>query len=745
MRTLLSVCLPLLLFSLPACVGRVQPPISEEESAAPVPSPVTVAATDTVEATSSPSPVPTLRPVYVRIQNLAEGSYLYDGGGQAMLGNVPLSDFTSHWVLEDYQGSKRIWNRASGNYLSIEHLKDFVEVIPIEAVWMSPRWRLETDATTGTVVLRNVWHTWQILYAEDGRVRYGDVSTKQDAARWILEPVEGGLLPTATATQVVIAPTAVRPAGSRGADVPWTEYEAEDGGTNGEVLGPDRTFGTIAAESSGRRAVRLDRVGEYVQFRAREAANSIVVRFVIPDSEDGQGLEATISLYVDGVFRQKLRLTSRYAWSYGGEEYTYNVPKAGGAHHFYDEARALVGEIPAGARVKLQVDADDHADYYVIDLIDLEYVPPPLSKPAGYLSIVEDCGATPDDGQDDSAAIQTCIDRARIEHTGVWIPVGVFESSSRPFEVAEVTVQGAGMWYSVIHGPFATFNCVGDRCRYRDFAILGETVARDDKTPDNGFNGGAGTGSLLENIWVEHTKVGYWVGGPTNGLVIRNSRFRNLFADGVNFCSGTSHSIVENSHFRNTGDDALASWSPKGSDVNTGNVFRFNTVQVPWRANCFAIYGGKDNRIEDNLCYDVVTYPGILIAQQFNSNPFEGETVVQRNSLIRAGGPMFKLQHGALKIWANQGEISGLVIRDILIDSPTFSGLELEGSYPVRATIERVEVRQAGTWGIFLHSNLVGEVSFTSVRVLGAAQGGLLDYTAKAHFHLIRGDGNGGW
>lgn len=109
-----------------------------------------------------------------------------------------------------------------------------------------------------------------------------------------------------------------------------------------------------------------------------------------------------------------------------------------------------------------------------------------------------------------------------------------------------------------------------------------------------------------------HTKVGFWVSGGA-GLVISGSRFRNLYADGINFCNGTSYSVVENSHFRNTGDDAMASWSHKGSGVNTGNVFRFNTVQVPWRANCIAIYGGKDHKIENNLCFDVVTYPGILI------------------------------------------------------------------------------------------------------------------------------------
>jgi hypothetical protein len=682
----------------------------------------------------------------VRIKNAASGNYLYEADSQANLAQLPASDTASQWIIEDYQGSKRIRNCASGNYLSIEHLKAYVEVIPIEAVWMSPRWTFETDAASGAVVLRNVWHTWQILYTADGQVKYDGTSTPGDASRWIFESTDGSALLSNTETPVVALPTASRPAGSRGAAVPWIEYEAEKGQTNGEILAPDRTFGTIAAESSGRSAVKLNTTGEYVQFQAEEAANSVVVRFVIPDSEDGTGQEATLSLYVNHIFRQKIHLTSKYAWSYGGEQYTFNAPAAGAAHHFYDEARALVGDIPAGANVKLQIDADDKAEYYVVDLVDLEQVAPPKTMPAGYLSIV-DFGATPNDGSDDGDAIQAAIDLARAWKTGVWIPEGTFESSSRPFEVSDVTIQGAGMWYSTIHGLYARFNCVGNNCRYYDFAILGETVLRDNQSPENGFNGGAGTGSRLEDIWVEHTKVGYWVGsGTTNGLVIINSRFRNLYADGVNFCNGTSNSVVENSHFRNTGDDALASWSPKGSGVNTNNVFRFNTVQVPWRANCFAIYGGTDNRIEDNLCYDVVTYPGILVAQQFNSNPFGGTTIIQRNSLIRAGGPMFNNQHGALKIWADQGEISGLVIRDMLIDSPTFTGIELEGSYPITsATIEHVDVQHPGTWGIFLHSNLTGEVTFSSVTVSDPGEEGLLDYAPKLKFKLIKGIGNSGW
>jgi hypothetical protein len=709
------------------------------------------AVTGTATATIIPATVtlqatPAFKAVWVRIKHAASGNYIYEENSKAVIGELNKADDYAVWGIEDYQGSKRIRNKVSGNYLSIEHLKSYVEVIPVEPVWMSCRWDFQSNPADGSVAIVNVWHSWQVLFTKDNVVGYDSVATTDPSALWIFEPLEGGSLSTPTPETQVSIPTPAEATGSRGATVPWIEYEAEAGKTNGEILAPDRTFGTIASESSGRSAVKLYKTGNYVQFKTKEAANSIVVRYVIPDSEDGKGLDATLSLYVNGVFRQKLNLTSRYSWSYGGEEMTINAPKAGGAHHFYDEARALVGDIPLGATVKLQKDTDDTADYYVVDLVDLELVAPPKTMPAGFLSIT-DFGAIPNDGKEDGDAIRACIQAAQKMKTGVWIPEGTYESGVAPFDVSEVTIQGAGMWYSTLHGFFARFNCTSNNCRFADFAILGETITRDDKSPENGFNGGAGTGSRLENIWVEHTKVGYWVGpGTTNGLVILNSRFRNLFADGVNFCNGTSNSVIENSHFRNMGDDAMASWSPKGSAVNTNNVFRFNTVQLPWRANCIAIYGGADNKVQDNLCSDVVTYPGILIAQQFNSNPFSGTTLVERNTLVRAGGPMFHNQHGALKVWADEGDIKGLLVKDLLIEDATFSGIEIEGSHAIQdASFENIKVTGSGTDGILLHSDLSGEVSFSQIVVQNSGEKNLLNYSPKLNFIIHLGEGNQGW
>lgn len=540
--------------------------------------------------------------------------------------------------------------------------------------------------------------------------------------------------------------------GSRGAATPWDEYEAEAGSTNGTILEPSRTFGEIAAESSGRRSVKLSATGQYVQINATRPANSIVLRYVIPDAPKGGGITATLSLYVNDVFRQKLDLSSKYAWSYGGETQTANDPHLGGAHHFFDEMRALVGDIPADATIKLQQDSGDTAAYYVIDLIDLEQVAPPKTMPANLISITDaNCGAIADDGVDDGRAIQKCVEIAKMRGQGIWIPAGRFESTtpladSQGIPIINVTVRGAGMWYSTIHGPFARFHCLGNNCRFYDFAILGEATLRDDKNPENGFNGGAGTESRVENVWVEHTKVGWWVGAGTqnvtDGLVITGSRFRNLFADGVNFCNGTSNSVVENSHFRNTGDDALASWAPAfDGGVNTNNVFRFNTVQLPWRANCFAIYGGKNNRIEDSLCSDTIAYPGILIAQDFDSHPFSGSTTVQRSSLIRAGGPMWGKSHGALKIQAMNGPIVGLVVQDVLIESPTFSGIELQGPFAIgTASFERIQIDGAGTSAIAF-SNATGAATFDHV---GVANSGSAT-SPSSSFTITRGPGNSGW
>jgi hypothetical protein len=547
---------------------------------------------------------------------------------------------------------------------------------------------------------------------------------------------------------------------SRGATQPYREYEAEDAITDGVLIGPSRVFGDMAGEASARRAVRLDRLGQSVQFRVAQPANSIVVRFAIPDAPAGGGTTATLGLYVDGVRKVSVPLTSRYSWTYGDADAqgaASDVPSNGTAHHFYDEVHTLLDQIEAGATVALRRDDQDTAAFYVIDLVDLEQVPPPLQRPANALAIT-DFGATADDASDDGPAIRSAIAAARTQHKGLWVPPGTFRSSSVPFEVSNLTIRGAGMWHSVIQGPWAQFKVSGSDNRFHDFAVFGETIFRDDQSNDVGFDGPAGTGSRLENVWIEHEKVGWWVGkgafaGPvtaplTDGLVIHGARIRNTFADGIKLVNGTRNSVVEQSSFRNTGDDAIGTWSFAGDGPLPceNDSFRFNTVQTVWRASCLAAYGGKDIHFEDNVCADTSNYPGLLIATSAGSLPFGGTLTAERNTLVRAGGPHYGQEIGALRIFADQLPISGVQVLTMLIEEPTFSGIQFAGAQPSTAIVLRaIEVKNPGTVGISITSEAQGAAQADNVTVEGVPPSQGLRNDATAAFSLQRGTGNTGW
>ncbi len=123
--------------------------------------------------------------------------------------------------------------------------------------------------------------------------------------------------------------------------------------------------------------------GQYVEFPAQAAANSIVVRYCLPDTTNGLGMDSTISLYTNGAFAQELPVTSKYSWLYGAYPWA-NDPSAGAPRNFYDEVRLKGLSINPGDLVRLQKGSNDTAFYYVIDLVDLENVAPPRSAPGEF-------------------------------------------------------------------------------------------------------------------------------------------------------------------------------------------------------------------------------------------------------------------------------------------------------------------------------------------------------------------------
>ncbi|GAA3290159.1 hypothetical protein GCM10020295_03820 [Streptomyces cinereospinus] len=244
-------------------------------------------------------------------------------------------------------------------------------------------------------------------------------------------------------------------------------------------------------------------------------------------------------------------------------------------------------------------------------------------------------------------------------------------------------------------------------------------------------------------MWIEHANVGAWVGrdyadipelwGPGDRVEFSGVRIRNTYADGVNFANGTRDSTVFNSSFRNTGDDALAVWASKyvkdtSVDAGHDNHFRNNTIQLPWRANGVAIYGGHGNTVENNLISDTMNYPGIMLATDHDPLPFSGQTLIAGNGLYRTGGAFWSedQEFGAITLFAQGPDIPGVTIRDTDIHDSTFDGIQFKtggGAMPdVRISNVRIDQSVNGC-GVLAMGGARGSATLTGVTITGSAEG----------------------
>jgi len=532
----------------------------------------------------------------------------------------------------------------------------------------------------------------------------------------------------------------------RGADIPWTTYEAEDMKTSGEKLGPKYGPYLVETESSGQKCVQLAAPGQYVEFTAKAAANALVVRYSLPDAPGGGGIDSTLSLYLNGKLVQKLPVTSRYSWLYGKYPFT-NDPKAGRPRNFYDEVRLKDLNLGPGDVVRLQRDDKDAATYCIIDLVDLENISPPLTAPPNSLSITDSrFGADNTGKSDDTAALRKCISAAKIEGKTVWLPAGTFKIAGDIDVPSAVTIQGAGMWHTTLVGDENQYTNANRRIRFKgkgsnihisDFAIIGKLNYRSDSEPNDSFGESFGTNSTVAQVWVEHTKTGIWVNNSSN-LVVEGCRFRDTIADGVNFCVGMRSSTIRNCTTRGTGDDCFALWPATHvpQEYAPGfNVISHCTGQLPFLANGAAIYGGESNRIEDCRFTDISPGCAILISTTFPTsdanknidNNFSGTTVVQNCDLIRSGGYDHDWAwRAALQICLDRRSISGVDIHDLNIRDSISDGLSVvapgskhgEGTL-TNATITNVDIAKYGIGetlrhGLWIRKDAQGSVTVTN-------------------------------
>jgi hypothetical protein len=538
-----------------------------------------------------------------------------------------------------------------------------------------------------------------------------------------------------------------------GAATPFVTLEAEAGTLGGGAIirsitpgTPVPTVATLELEASGHSLVELQNNGDSVSWvnNTGVTANAIVIRASIPDAPTGGGITATINLYVDGVFRQVITLSSKQSWVYRGSLTNPDDPNAGGMpYHFYNEDRASITGAPiaAGSTIKLQKDAANTASVYDIDCIDLENVPVTLTQPVNSLSIVA-YGADPNFTTDSTIAIQNCVNDARAQGKSVWIPPGKYMTNSLAsggLNFTGVTVNGAGMWYSMIYRqvplpppitPWRSNITVGSGTTLRDISIDSNAIYRGvggAGGDDSGISANGAGGWLIERVWVQHCDAN-WLSG-SNG-VIRDSRVADSWADGINLNNGNTPNpdkvglnlTVQNCFVRGAGDDGIATYSDAGANADNsqmdGTKILNNTSVAAWWANGIRIAGGKNVQVTNNLVNGVAANNAMEIGVFGDTGqPLESATV-DGNTLIGGGGWNGTDRHGvhvgslgSASFFPNAytvATISNNIIRDSLR-----AGLKIGTTYE-NVTVSNNTIDHPANQGIWIASGVTGTGSFST-------------------------------
>ncbi|MFD5858648.1 discoidin domain-containing protein [Streptomyces chartreusis] len=525
-----------------------------------------------------------------------------------------------------------------------------------------------------------------------------------------------------------------------GASLPFTSVEAEAATTTGTRIGPDHTQGTLPSEASGRQAVRLNS-GQRVEFTAPRAANALNVAYSVPDGQGG-----SLNVYVNGTRLAKtIAVTSKYSYVDTGW-----IPGSK-THHFYDNARLLLGQnVQAGDKVALEATNAQ----VTVDVADFEQVAGAASQPAGSVSVTSK-GADPSGRGDSTQAFRDAI--ASAQGGVVWIPPGEYRLTSSLGGVQNVTLQGAGSWHSLVRtSRFIDQSSSSGGVHIKDFAVIGEVTERVDSNPDNFVNGSLGPNSSVSGMWLQHLKVGLWLMGNNDNLVVENNRFLDMTADGLNLNGNARGVKVRGNFLRNQGDDALAMWSLNAPDISSS--FENNTITQPNLANGIAIYGGTDITVRNNLISDTNALgSGIAISNQKFLDPFHplsGTITVDGNTLVRTGAmnPNWNHPMGALRVDSYDSAIEAQVkITNTTITDSPYSAFEFvsgggRGLAAKNVTVDGATVRNTGT--VVVQAETQGAATFRNVTATGVGAAGIYNcpYPAgSGPFTLTDGGGNSGW
>ncbi len=480
-----------------------------------------------------------------------------------------------------------------------------------------------------------------------------------------------------------------------GATTPFINVEAEDGTLGGGAsivavtTAPTTQYSSPQLEASGHAYVQLTATGQSVTWTNTTGQNftALNLRSCIPDAPAGGGISNSISLYVNGAFRQALSVNSLQNYCYEGTNYngqTDKNPADGHPRGFWNDTHTFItgAAVAPGDTITLQKDATNSATFYYIDVIDLEN-PAPLSQPTNSLSIISYGAVSNNIAVDNTTNINNCFLAAQSQGKSVWIPPGIFYFSAihGGLHASGITIQGAGPWYSTLYRVTPNNNSQGvaniittTSSTLRDVSLDCNASSRAGNN-NNGAVNFSGNYWLVDNVWIQHVTSAFWCSGV--GGTAQNCRVLSVWSDGGNFnnvegSAGIGMNLTYSNNFvRGTGDDAMAinsvNYNVNGSTttyytIMSNITYVNNTAVGAWGGKGIGIYGGINDVVTNNLLRDTARYIGLGVGKfGVNGSDLLSATVTG-NTVLRCGGNGYSQQQQAMMIGnGGDGQSVGMV------------------------------------------------------------------------------------
>lgn len=558
-------------------------------------------------------------------------------------------------------------------------------------------------------------------------------------------------------------------------DRPYSRYEAEEGlcSSTGAFLERSDDQSLLQSEASHQQAVQLTRQGDYVEWTLEDAAEGMTIRFSLPDGADGRGTKGAIEITYSGpsvlpedMFSTTLTLDSYWAWQYTtkGGNFPDNTPADNKMVRMrFDETHLLLpktmlgGEMQRGGKLRI-TKTDDNQVPFTIDFIELEKVPAATT----FESLTDEQKVCFNPATDGDVADFISINQGKT----IFLPAGKHITNKRiRLTKADTRLIGAGEWYTEIY--FAASSDDGNTYSNRGIEASGSNIYieglylntvnnkryyqnNDSKQVGKGFMGSWGKGSVITHCWVEHFECGAWIGSYSDGwsenLTVEYCRFRNNYADGINFSQRCRGNSLTHSSLRNNGDDDMASWTTS-SNMSSNCSFAYCTAENNWRASSLGFFGGENHEAHHIAIYDPLEC-GVRLNADFQGKGFgtSGRIYLHHITIRHAGcksgtigkaGDFWGNMQGAFNIGStNYYDVNNVYCESInIIDSRSNAMLirSGQGHQLNNLVLSDININGAQQWGIY-YSAAKGNARYCRINIEDCTSG---DETKRYNLQVV--------